>query len=259
MIIKKRQKPASSRAHGQYGSNSGALQAPGMHHPDHYHPPQPGWVVTDDETIAQLYDGEVTLEGDFNSDLHHLHAERRQSSGLPLELELVANAQQEAQQIRQEAAQAGYEEGLRQAEPLMHQLHEAIEALYTAKAKALAAASYDIAPIVMDVVSHILKTEAACDETLVLHMIKATIQTLDKDKKRFIIKVNPQEVEFVQAQFEQRPPVKGTDVDWYVEPDENVDLGSCMIETEAGMVDARFSTQLGVLSKLFETTAGGES
>jgi flagellar biosynthesis/type III secretory pathway protein FliH len=56
----------------------------------------------------------------------------------------------------------------------------------------------------------------------------------------------------LETEFTNHPPLKGT-ADWYIESSNEVDRGSCMVETESGLVDARFSTQLETLGKLMKT------
>ena len=264
MIIKGRKKPGpKGRGSGAGASQPQAIRdlsqsltgtAPHGTMPptDSHHQARSGWHIDADETLSDLYDGDLTIEDLALPDDPAHRSDRRQSLEPDDDIALISKARQEALAIREQAQHEGFEEGLAMAQPVLDECRQHIETFFSARQTALEKASHDLAPIILEVVGQVLQMEARCDEELVVHMVKRTIQQLDKNQKRLTVKVNPQDLETLENEFNQRPPLKGS-VEWYVEADATVDPGSCMVETESGLVDARFSTQIETLGKLLLT------
>jgi flagellar biosynthesis/type III secretory pathway protein FliH len=171
---------------------------------------------------------------------------------------LLSRAELEAESIKDEARQKGIEEGLNQSAEMMTQLNEAIESLLFAREQALSNASGEIADIAMDVVKHILKAEVSCDPHLVDAFVRRSIKQSGHHHKNVVAKVSPEDYPHLSQSFEQKPPV-GSEVAFELMEDKTVDAGSCIIETEAGQIDRRFTTQLEVLKRLIQIRQGHDA
>ena len=166
---------------------------------------------------------------------------------------VISRAQEEANAIKELASKEGFKYGIEQARDELTFLRNSLNDFLYAKEIALQSSLNDIAFIAVKVAEKIIKTEVACDETIVLNIIKETVSAFKKDEASSLtIKTNPADVQFVQANVLNIFPYEQDEVKIRVIADEDVEWGSCIVETSNGMLDANFSTQLEILRKAFE-------
>jgi flagellar biosynthesis/type III secretory pathway protein FliH len=169
--------------------------------------------------------------------------------------ELISRAELEANAIRERAAQEGLEQGLLQANEVVDQLYEALSSLYTAQEQALENAARQLVPLAVEIAEKIIQTEVRCDEELVLSMAQHVIKKVGRDQRHLILKVNPTDYDLVNNTIRTAARVpESTEIRVY--DDESVEAGSVMIETRAGQIDARFSTQLAILKRMLILEGG---
>ncbi|MEB3245350.1 MAG: FliH/SctL family protein [Vampirovibrionales bacterium] len=168
---------------------------------------------------------------------------------------IVSRAEEEAEFILAQAREQGYQAGLEAAQETLDGLRKAIEALQGAREEAMAQAAEDLAPMALKIAEKILQTEAKCDADLVVSLARETIASLGAAAKRIRLRVNPQEFEHVKQIITQDPQSICLDAELSAYADESVDMGSVIVETPSGNIDARFSTQLAALSQLLGISA----
>lgn len=166
---------------------------------------------------------------------------------------LISKAHEEANAIREQAQERGLEEGLQQAQGVIDELQDAIARLLNAREEALLSVTSEIAAIAVEVAGRIIKTEVSCDETLVMGLVRDTIQKAGRNSKSILIKVNTDDMATVKKVLKD-DPIPNLNAELIVMDDPTVDSGSCIIETNSGLIDASFSTQLGTLKQLFGGT-----
>lgn len=205
------------------------------------------------EPIEDPYEGIQTPE-DFEASRlpDRRRNDRRQGFRRIEDQELISRAHEEANAIREAAAKEGFEEGLNQAQDVVNALEEAIQGLLEAREKALLSAADDLAGMAVEIAERIIKTEVACDEELVLHIVRNTVAKVGREQKSIVIKVNPLDVKIVKDAMKADSGLSES-VEVLVTEDAAVDPGSCMVETQAGLIDARFSTQLELLKRMLLT------
>ncbi|OGI18450.1 MAG: hypothetical protein A2287_05555 [Candidatus Melainabacteria bacterium RIFOXYA12_FULL_32_12] len=165
---------------------------------------------------------------------------------------LISRAHEEANLIKERAAKEGFEYGLAQAKEELRKFGLSIADFLNAKERALEEVSSDIAFIAIKVAEKIIKTEVACDETIVLNIVSETLKGVGKDESNIIIKINPIDAQIVKENMPKMFPYGNKSTKIVVIDDDEVEAGSCIVETNNGMVDAKFSTQLEILKKAFE-------
>jgi flagellar assembly protein FliH len=163
---------------------------------------------------------------------------------------LISKAYEEANAIRENAQAQGFEEGLAQARQALAELRGDIAQLMNGREEALLSLADEIGSLAVEVASRVIKTEVSCDETLVLSMVRDTIQKAGRNSKSFLIKLNPDDTPTVKKMLKD-DPIPNLQAEVIVMDDPNVDAGSCVLETNSGLIDASFSTQLGILRQLF--------
>lgn len=164
---------------------------------------------------------------------------------------LVSRAQEEADTIRENATKEGFEVGIDKARAEIEKLKDAISNLVAAKDEAYKYYMNDISFIAIKAAEKIIKTEVACDETIILNIISEILKDVGKDENRIIIKVNPLDLSFVKEQMPEHFTQGRMQAKMYIEDDESIDQGSCVVHTTSGQIDARFSIQLELLNAAF--------
>jgi flagellar assembly protein FliH len=169
---------------------------------------------------------------------------------------LISRAQEEANVIRENAAKEGFQIGIEKAGIEIENLKHAVKDFIEAKNEAYRYYMNDISFIALKVAEKIIKTEVACDETIVIRIISEVLKDFGKNENRIIIKTSPSDTLFVNENMPELFSYGDSKVKVYVEEDSSVDPGSCIVQTTNGQIDARFSTQLEILQKTFETELG---
>jgi flagellar assembly protein FliH len=163
---------------------------------------------------------------------------------------LLAEAKTEAEYIKEQAREAGFQEGLRQAQQTIESVWVLLDDLQTAHQQALLNSVEQIVPIAIEIAEKIIKTEVACDKTLLIALAKDLLTKVDRTQKQVIFKVNPSDASFFRAEVEQSPVWRSNEREIVVEEDATVAQGSCVLETAGGQIDANFNTQLKTVRKL---------
>ena len=179
-----------------------------------------------------------------------LDDERRRGYRRVEDKNLISKALDEANAIRENAHREGYEEGLAAGQETIEALKEAVAGMLSARESGLNSSADEIAGIAITVAEKIIKTEVACDQNMVLNMVRDTIDKAGRQNRTIIVKVNPDDVSLVKESLKE-DPIPNLKAELVVVDDPLVDAGSCIVETNSGLVDASFSTQLEILRQLF--------
>jgi flagellar assembly protein FliH len=165
---------------------------------------------------------------------------------------LISKAYEESNAIRENAQAQGFEEGIGQAQHAIEALRGNIAQLLNGREEALLSLANEIGALAVEVAARIIKTEVSCDESLVLNLVRDTIQKAGRSSKSILIKLNPEDTGTVKKMLKD-DPIPNLNAELIVMDDPAVDQGSCIIETNSGLIDASFSTQLGILRQLLGT------
>lgn len=176
--------------------------------------------------------------------------ERRRGYRRVEDKSLISKASDEANAIRENAYREGYEAGLAAGQSVIGELETVITDFMNTREDGLMSTADEIASIAITVAEKIIKTEVACDSTLVLGLVRETIQKAGKQNRTIIVKVNPDDAALVKTSLKEEP-IPHLKAELIIMDDPLVDSGSCIVETNSGLVDASFSTQLEILRQLF--------
>ena len=229
MIIKRNQAPKPPE------KSSGDLRMPEAA------PPAPQ-ITWSEETIAQGVAPERRAS--------EKRDDRRRGYRRIEDKSLISKAYEEANAIRETAQEEGFEEGMRQASSAVDDLRETIVRLMNSREEALLSVTDEIGGLAVEVAARIIKTEVSCDETLVMSLVRDTIQKAGRNNKTLLVKLNPEDTALVKRMLKE-DPIPNMNAELIVMDDPTVDVGSCILETNSGLIDASFATQLGILRQLF--------
>ncbi|MBY0450293.1 MAG: hypothetical protein K2X01_06685 [Cyanobacteria bacterium] len=180
--------------------------------------------------------------------------DRRRSYRRLEEKQVINEAYAEAERIREQARNEGYQAGLIDASASVAQLQEQLSQLLIGRAEVLESVADQIGPIAVEIAERIIKTEVSCDETLVMRIVLDTIQKVGRGTKSILVKVHPDDVLLVKSQLKEHP-IENLQAEVMVSDDPGVDPGSCWVETNSGLIDASFKTRLAMLRQLFGSNA----
>ncbi|OGS35103.1 MAG: hypothetical protein A2293_00830 [Elusimicrobia bacterium RIFOXYB2_FULL_49_7] len=172
---------------------------------------------------------------------------------------LVPSERDKARQAAlEEGRKAGFEAGLKQGKAESTSAAAKVQANLTAVLKDFAVKKEAVLEkserktleIVFSAVEHILRRECSLDNKIVLNVIRAALAEAGQSD-RITLRVNPKEVEAVNAGKDFWQPVNNTLSGITIEEDPRVTCGGVVIESLGGTVDGRLETQLENLREIF--------
>lgn len=171
--------------------------------------------------------------------------------------DLISKAYEEAIAIRENSQAQGYQEGLAQARQEIEALQASIAQLMNGREEALLSVANEIGSLAVEVAARVIKTEVSCDETLVMGLVRDTIQKMGRNTKSILLKLHPDDAPHVRKALKD-DAIPNLNAEVIIMDDATVDPGSCIVETNSGLIDASFSTQLGILRQLFGSQIRGD-
>ena len=162
---------------------------------------------------------------------------------------LISRAREEAEAIRENASQDGYQAGLEMAKEDILMLKDAIEEFYSAKQQVYDSIAPDILEISIDIAKKIIKKEISENPDIILSNIKEILSGLSKEETKIILKVNPVQAEMLRQEVPQAVNAAGLEAKVVIMPDENIMEGGCILTTTNGVIDATIETQMSIISE----------
>lgn len=165
-------------------------------------------------------------------------------------LELVAQAEARVAEIEEEARARGHEQGYAQGkadavaelDPVLATLRDLAEGVRIQRAAAISGAETELVRLAMAIAERIVHTEVANNREVVVENVRSALTRL-VTREVVTLRVNPVDHETIR-QFRDSI-VAASDVSHLrIVEDQRVDRGGVMIETDAGTIDAKISTQL---------------
>lgn len=183
-------------------------------------------------------------------------------------LELIDDAQRRAGEIRAQAQSEGFEQGTTdgrsaaQAEmdDMLETMRGLIEMARVERHKIVESAEAEIVRLSVAIAERVLNQHIALDTSAVVEMTRAAITRL-VNRETVTVRVNPADIEMIREHREKLMAMNDIDNMRVIE-DQRVDRGGVLIETDAGTIDAKISTQLREVRRLLavdETISVGES
>jgi len=173
-----------------------------------------------------------------------------ESKYLELQRDFQNAVHQNYQKGYEEGNRKGYAQGLaagkNEARQIISQLETVVADVVRQKKSILINAEKELLNLVMLLTEKIVGGLAKVHQDLVLETIHRAVPIL-VEKSRLIIKVSPEQVEFVQQQLSRILEFDQDLKEIRIEADRRIAAGGCILETSSGRVDARLEKQLEVL------------
>lgn len=165
---------------------------------------------------------------------------------------LISRAQEEAGLIKDSAAKEGYKAGIEQAKDDIQQMRNAMESFLNAKQEVFEYIAPDILEISIDVAKKIVKHEIEQNPELILETILDVLKTISRDETKISLKVNPTQLTLAKTNIPEIISSLGLETKVNVIADDTIEIGSCIVLTSNGIVDATIDTQLEIIKEAFK-------
>ncbi len=200
-------------------------------------------IIRDDITIAAPKERQERRRGD-----------RRRGYRRVDDRNIISRAHEEANAIKEKAAKEGFDYGLNQLKGELKKLNTAIADFIKAKETAYEKLTPEISFLALKIAEKIIKKHVEEDPEIVLKIVSEVLKNIGRDENCIIIRTNPADTKLVRENLPNIFRYADTNAKITVTDDDDVEWGSCIVETTNGLIDARFSTQLEILKKAFETS-----
>jgi flagellar assembly protein FliH len=201
------------------------------------------------EEIAQREEQEVfdIDKIDFTQRSERRTGNRRRGYRRIDDRNLVSRAQEEAVQIRQNAYQEGYNQGLQQAHAEIQDFKNVLGAFLNAEERVFQEIAPNVLELGLDIAKKIIKHEVKTDIQIVEDTVMDAIRILSKNEPKVVLRVNPIQVQYLKDTLPDKIRSLGMETKLSVLSDEAVSEGGCIIQTNNGMIDATVEAQLGIV------------
>ena len=130
-----------------------------------------------------------------------------------------------------------------------------LKTIEDAKKEMVSNTEHMLLKLCFEIVKKMIAGEVLQNREYILNVIKKAV-TYIGDKERLIIRVAPKDFEIVSNRKDFWLPVTERVKDIFIEQDERISLGGCIIESNSGMVDARLGVQFDELAAIIENLWG---
>ena len=169
---------------------------------------------------------------------------------------LLEDATIRAQALTEDARRQGHDEGYaggaHEAQTTMAGMIETmrgiIEATRTERHVLLASAEPELVRLAMGIAERVLHQQIALDPGVVVEMARAAISRI-VDREKITVRVNPADIEQMRQHRDELLALGDVKTMRVIE-DQRVDRGGVILETDAGSIDAKISTQLMEVRKI---------
>jgi flagellar assembly protein FliH len=165
-------------------------------------------------------------------------------------LELLKSAEAHANELRDSARSeghdAGYAEGKGAAEaelsPVIATMREVLQSTLAQRQEAVNAAEPELVRLAMAIAERIVHSEISANPNVVVDNVRQALTRL-VSREVVTLRLNPADLDMIRQHRDDI--VEASDVEHLrIVEDARVDRGGVLIETEAGTIDAKISTQL---------------
>ena len=186
--------------------------------------------------------------------------------------DIITNAREEAQVIkmqadeeahvaRQKAHKEAYEEGLRQAQQeiegdrqaAIQQSQALLEEARQLKLKVFRSYEADMVRLVMAMVKKVIAGELKTNPDIIINILQEAIDFLDRPDN-ITVYVNPQELENILEVMNKGylTDIGSNNINMDIKADERISRGGCLLESDAGSVDAQLETRIASVNNAIQ-------
>jgi len=177
-------------------------------------------------------------------------------------METLAQAREEAEQLREaaraEGFAAGHAEAMASLQPALEALASAAQEMHDAQTEASARLERQAVELGFALAEKVLAGAVAVEPERVIESVRGALRGL-VDRERVTVLVNPDDLELVQGAMDELRGSLGGIEHCVVEAERRVRRGGCIVRTPEGDVDAGVDTKLARAREVIEQELGKSS
>jgi flagellar assembly protein FliH len=166
--------------------------------------------------------------------------------------EAIERSRAQADEARRQGRDDGYAGGVDAAQAAMagmlDAMRELLEATRAERHALLTSAEPELVRLAVGIAERVLHQQIALDTGVVVEMARAAILRI-VDRERITVRVNPADIERMREHRDELLALGDVKTMRVIE-DQRVDRGGVIVETDAGSIDAKISTQLAEVRKI---------
>lgn len=205
-------------------------------------------MMQDAQKNAEIEADAIISEASSKAEVHQREMEE--------ETEALEQDKAEFEQTVIREKQKAYDEGMEHAEVHINELMAILSSFNRIKEEIIEEVKPQISSIALDVAKRILDYEVVNNPDLIEEQITKAVSRLMNTKGVMQVYLNPEDVRHADYLDTVLSKMLDPSVRLIFIKDEEVDKGSCMINTQGGRLDAKFSTQLELIKVSFEKYLG---
>lgn len=191
---------------------------------------------------------------DFNQREERRTGNRRRGYRRIDDRNLISRAQEEAVQIKEAAYQEGYNQGLERAQADLVAFKSNIGAFMSSEKRVFEAIAPDLIEISLEIAKKIIKHEVQIDPQIVIDTVMDIMKNIPKNEPKIVIKVNPVQSQYVKDNLPEQLTLLGVESKVSIVSDDNISEGSCIVQTNNGVVDASIEAQLEIVQNALRSS-----
>lgn len=172
---------------------------------------------------------------------------------------IIQSAEEQHQEIVEAATQDGFnvgyqegrEEAIRENAQLLMDTTEALNKLHAAFPSAVKENEGKLIKLTIKVSEAMLKDEISSKPELCVKTLDRAIRRVS-DLERVLIKVNPLDLDLILPKENYFKAILSDVQDFIITGHYAIPRGGCLIETNSGIIDGQFHTQLNIVKELFD-------
>jgi flagellar assembly protein FliH len=202
--------------------------------PPHDHPP-----LTTTENLHDLEDAVLS-------------SAQQQADAILQEAQLkAAEIEKEAYEIGfSQGEKAGKEVGEKMVEALLKQYSQTLEALANLRKEIFSASEREVIRLSLEIARKVVKREVTIDEEVIMALVKVALNRLGEESV-MTLRVNPRDCQSILRYSSSQGKANPLHAGIKLVEDVMISRGGCLIETEAGIIDARIEEQFREIEKGF--------
>ncbi|MBI1859016.1 MAG: hypothetical protein HYR97_07910 [Candidatus Melainabacteria bacterium] len=172
--------------------------------------------------------------------------------------EIVNNANKQAVEIKKKAYTEARQKAYAEANAVKEQAKELMKELYEVKREALYQAHSQIINVALDLAEKILRHQANIDTNTLKTQVTEAIKKATTETDHVKVYVCPEDLPPLKNLIPEIKLLFPSGIEIIPFAGENIDKGSCIVETKSGQLDATFATQLETLANIVSYLEVGE-
>lgn len=144
----------------------------------------------------------------------------------------------------------GFERASKKLEPLLDSLRDALLQLKNLRTETYHRIEKDVVELALAIARKVVCREIEMDREVVLWVAREALARIE-DPGQIRIKMNPEDLQFINENSGNLSEVLGNIDNVFLEAEENIQSGGCIIETNSGEIDARIENQIQAVEESF--------